>query len=559
MSNLQEAISIWIQHISNTFKQNNNYDGRSISGFKNGKNTSKAYETISNTEVEKSITVDNMNEIFFNRLIELDPEQTDEITYNYVVKILNTKQLITKTTTQNQDKLILKFKQDAEEFYNQNAIATETTSVTPNNRILRSNNIETTLMEQNIIKSLSNMFEKSLAAKFVDFEAQLSQKLNFEQSSQQKERKSLESCSEMELKRIIHFRIKKTLRFKNDLAIFSEHDKQKSLPKSLQTSRFPTPFLPHNEKLVEEHDNLIAECQAKLIELNKSHLNEAIVDLEEELKQLRIFLAKFIKDETSMNTFVNSIYETATKELKPSYDAGIQKVIRLVGQNITNMSKLKNKFNSNEINSNKRNDFKSNPGSVNHSYYEDSFESIPCAQTVKNYNKQNKRVNRNNNSLNVNQNQKNQRPNNKQFQVQDVNQKQVVNKPGVNHNNNNKKKFYDSNRYITNSHNRFNYHEQYQPQFQSYSRSNRFRDQQDNNYFNYIEKNDETRTYSNNYITPRNFANVNNNNCNSNQSIYSNNRNNINNNVSVSAKNWSNESNYTNGNFPVASHSNYKR
>lgn len=39
----------------------------------------------------------------------------------------------TKNTTETQDEMVLKFKQDAEECYNQNAI--ETTTVIPNNRI----------------------------------------------------------------------------------------------------------------------------------------------------------------------------------------------------------------------------------------------------------------------------------------------------------------------------------------------------------------------------------------------------------------------------------------
>lgn len=105
--NLSKSFDTWLQHIFNTFilNKNNIYDGRSLNGFKIGKNTKPDYETILTVCLTNNIEVvipDNINEIIYLLYNQIEPKDLGSDAYDYLLNIIRDKRILSINVTDEQ-------------------------------------------------------------------------------------------------------------------------------------------------------------------------------------------------------------------------------------------------------------------------------------------------------------------------------------------------------------------------------------------------------------------------------------------------------------------------
>jgi len=338
--NLMKAMDIWCQHITNTFNRNFNttYNGHHIKGFRDGTNTHEAFTIIMKEIPLQNITEmtpENVNELFFAAISKLstNSSETTENVYKYLENMISSGLIINKKFNDDEFSLILKFKEDASNLFEQEVIQNQ---INPNpSRTLRSSS-SSGLFDGHLEQSIIDVVSRVLTSKFEEFENKI---LN-ERTMNKEE--SYDNCDVDELKKIMRFRIIRLLRHKNDIKVLEKHLENKTAPKSCFMTRFPRPILPNNTEAVKEHDTLIRKMQIDIMNKDIKLLANEIITIEADIENVKNFIIKKVTDNNASVDIYNSIYKAATEETKDEFDKAMQKVIAIFNnkQDISNEERL---------------------------------------------------------------------------------------------------------------------------------------------------------------------------------------------------------------------------
>ncbi len=338
------AIDIWLNHILSIFNNNHKiYDGSSINGFRNGSNTSTAFETI-NTNLStlsannfNVLTKDNMDDILLSLLEKIDNNNITNSIFLYIRDyMLKNKRIISKQLNSANESVLNTLINNAKsKFLNQDDLDESPLSqliFQLNNSSSRdrfsSNNSTFDSTLHNLTQTLNNF-----ASKLESFENKLNS-LSTTASD------PYASYGLDKLKQILSFRIEKELRYQNSKKILEKHTQLNNFPKAYFANRFPKPNYT-NPEYIKGFDELILQMQKMLLDYDLKFIPKQITELQSDINKIESHMDKFTKDNSITSSIRDEIYNKTEQKLKSDFDKSVQKAITY--KNILNTERLKSK------------------------------------------------------------------------------------------------------------------------------------------------------------------------------------------------------------------------
>ena len=118
---------------------------------------------------------------------------------------------------------------------------------------------------------------------------------------------------------------KRIHRKKNNVRIIEYHEKNGSVPSKLFIERFPTPFLIHDIIFVEGYNDIIKECQKKIMTFCKKRLEEQVEALEKDIAKNKSKL----EGSDNLEDEISRIEKETIDTLLPSFQKSMEKAERI--------------------------------------------------------------------------------------------------------------------------------------------------------------------------------------------------------------------------------------
>jgi hypothetical protein len=118
----------------------------------------------------------------------------------------------------------------------------------------------------------------------------------------------------------------KKLRFEHHLKLFETHIQNNTVPSALHHKKLPVPFLWDDIISVDSYNVRIKEFQTNVMKDNVSRLKALIKTKENDLKELKDSLVDYPGNKEN---FFNNAQAAANNDLKPFFDAGNNKLLRM--------------------------------------------------------------------------------------------------------------------------------------------------------------------------------------------------------------------------------------
>ena len=347
--NLITATDIWIQHINATSKRNNNtnYEQHQINGLKRGAKTKDAYATITQHLGLTDLTSENVTDSLYDLITRLDSTSLTTHIFEFIVKAINNGSIFATSLTNEQVNTLKTTRDQAQDQYNQiliqdeiitdNSLTSQLVLQDLSRPLTRSSNSQSQSLELTLINAVNT----ALNIKFADLETKLVTEFGLE--SNKTKNVSYDKCEFIELKNILKARNIKLLRHKNNISIADEHLNNKTAPKSIHIKHFPRSAFEHNATHVKAYDKILKALQVTLLKLNKETLSQEIIEIEQDIKTIKLFLKRKLEnDNDTFDSLVDTLYQEATNETKEDFIKSMQKVTAMKTNNtdVTNSERI---------------------------------------------------------------------------------------------------------------------------------------------------------------------------------------------------------------------------
>jgi hypothetical protein len=150
----------------------------------------------------------------------------------------------------------------------------------------------------------------------------------------------------------IRYNLKRTMVKMNKKKIFDLHINNNTVPKQLDYSKFPTPYLDTDSKFIEDYNKLIETFQKDCMNLCVNRLQEQCQSIKSNMDEL----ISTLTDQTKIKQLLSDWKKDITVELKPEYDKSFAKATNMIVHQyqIKIHNHSKNKMDSNNNNNNKQ-------------------------------------------------------------------------------------------------------------------------------------------------------------------------------------------------------------
>ncbi len=346
---LDKALTCWINHINNIKIYNNkNYDGHSIGGFKNGKNTKAAYKFIFDTCIKddnnihedlKDLTTSSIGTWLCKCLSLCTKETLSETSFNFLCASITNKKIFTlildsekiNTLILLRDSSLDKFENIQEDLSSSDESNVDTVKDTQAQQQSSASNQSNQNFDYSLlINQLVTLMQNS--SNFKNQSADLSNHKDIDPF----ESKDFSKYSLSDLLNLANYRINKRIIYDNHIKIFNHHlnsmeSNDKTTPKQLWPNRFPYPFLVDNDKYLDEYDILITKMQRMIMDFNIKFITDNILtDLDSQIDQIKIAIAS-IKSTNKAVKYIQRIHKENNDKLKDSLDNKYFKALRYKG------------------------------------------------------------------------------------------------------------------------------------------------------------------------------------------------------------------------------------